>query len=310
MSMIAAIRRGQPTPLQPSMKADFNQVQLDIATLTRAERQRLRQSLLATLYFDFLQLPFELRETVYELVLMSSSGKIRRFSSPGRHKKSKTKAPRQIPTSILSVSRQVYLEARDVLYRKTTCKLSIYSQFRQVGHQIERNDKLAFVNFRQVILDIHVTNTSIEYNDKAVGSIGHFLADLVDMLVLAFDRQYNAPKTTVRLDFRLWEANDLDYKSGDDAPGCIGVCLYRKVWYRAQIAFAFNKMKSLLCFRVPNLILTTNVETSINGFRAQKVDACKVRFWNERNGDLGILSLWPNGHGCKLDPHEETDSDD
>lgn len=47
MSVVVANRKGQPQPLQPKMKANFSQVQLDIATLTRAERQRLRQSLLA-----------------------------------------------------------------------------------------------------------------------------------------------------------------------------------------------------------------------------------------------------------------------
>lgn len=63
-------------------------------------------------------------------------------------------------------------------------------QFHQVGYQIECNDKIAFINFRQVNLDIHVTSQYIEYNDKAVGSIGRFLTDLIDMLGLAFDSRY------------------------------------------------------------------------------------------------------------------------
>lgn len=248
-----------------------------------------------TLCFDFLELPLELRETIYELVLMSSSGKFRRFSSPGRHKKSKAKPPRRIPTSILLVSRQLYFEARNVLYRETACKLSIYLQFHQVGYHIERKDKIALTNFRQVNLNIHVTGQQFEYDDKAVGLVGRFLADLVDILGLALDSRYDAPTRTVKLDFRFREANDMNYQQRDADPISQQSCIYRKVWYRAQIASAVNKMRKLLRFRAPGLGLITNVETSIFGFRAQKLDARKVRFQNESNGEYGIFELWGNG---------------
>lgn len=150
----------------------------------------------------------------------------------------------------------------------------------------------------------------IEYDDKAVGSIGRFLADLVDMLGMAFDSRYEAPKKTVKLGFRFREAGDLEYEQGDTAPRLEGTRLYRNVWYRTQIASAVNKMRKLLRFRASVLSLTTNVETSIFGFRAQKVDDRRVRFQNEGNGDKGIFELWTNGFGCAVGREEETDKDD
>lgn len=231
--------KGRHPPFPTRARATFAQVEIDVATLTRAERHRLRSLLVQSHKSSAL----ELREIIYRLVLMSSSGTVRRLYSPGRHKKSKAKPPPNLPTSILQVSRQIYLEARNILYTETECRLSIYLQFYRIGYQIERNDKLAFTNFRKVVLAIHVTGTYILYDDETVGSLGRFLADLVDTLALAFDSRSNIPKRTLELNFRFGRADDMV-----DAQDVDQNTLYRLIWYRTQLSSAVKKMRNLLLF--------------------------------------------------------------
>lgn len=100
------------------------------------------------------------------------------------------------------------------------------------------------------------------------------------------------------------EAGDLDHEQVDTAPGFEFTRLYRKVWYRAQIASAVNEMRKLLRFRVPSLSLVTHVENGIFGFHAHKVDARKARFQNEGNGDKGIFEIRGNGLGCFVGPEK------
>ncbi|KAE9969407.1 hypothetical protein BLS_005361 [Venturia inaequalis] len=290
-----ANHKGWHQPGTPDVQENVAQARLDVMTLTRAERQQLR-SLLACICFDFLELPLELRETIYRLVLMSSSGAVRRVSSPGA-KKHETNPPQELSTSILLVSRQTYLEARNVFYRETGCRLAIHLQKCRIGYQLERKDKLAFVNFRQVTLDIHIIGALIEYSDETAGSIGRFLADLVDALTLAFDSRQDAPQKTLNLDFRFERVNDMD----DYPPNINQRVLHRKLWYRTQIMCVVLEMRELLSFRVPSLILMSNVENAIGRFCTQKVGSDKVLFRNADTGDRGTLSNWGNGISCVLE---------
>jgi hypothetical protein len=159
-------------------------------------------------------------------------------------------------------------------------------------------------------LNIHLTSTYIEYDDKNLRSIGRFLAGLVDMLGMAFDSRDAVPTKLVKLDFRLKEANDLDNEPSLPVSSDSRTKRYRKIWYRTQVASAVKQMRKTLAFRVPALNLTSNVENRFPDLRSQKTNWNRVLLQHTGNGDRRILLLWANGASCIAKQEAEFDGHD
>lgn len=138
-------------------------------------------------HFDFLEMPLELREMIYKLVL-DSSGRTRLWKRRWPRKVAQRKPLRSVP--ILLVSLQVYHEASYVLYKIGKAYFSISSSTRDrlniTTLDLKGVDLILFINFRHIDVRLSIYDCHVGYGKFGVHGAGKQLARMVDALGKAY----------------------------------------------------------------------------------------------------------------------------
>ncbi|QDS74197.1 hypothetical protein FKW77_002155 [Venturia effusa] len=123
-----------------------------VPTLSRFQVKQLRG--LFESHFDFLDLPLELRETIYELALCpgTSTTIVRRSHLPKAPARSCPNESIILPISLLKVCPQIQQEANNVLYRKYTAKLHITAYKKGVAKNFAPKEGITAPVMRGLIL--------------------------------------------------------------------------------------------------------------------------------------------------------------
>ncbi|QDS75128.1 hypothetical protein FKW77_007583 [Venturia effusa] len=256
--------------IRPSKMAKLPEdIQEFLNSLSASRFNSLQNAILPSAYFDFLGLPLELREAIYELVFATETGVITRIDP----KKECT----VIFTSILGVSRAVHAEARKVLYRTNICKLTINPKKAELGYRLETDDMLPFARFRKVELSILGTNYNIGLDGQKLGSLGSMLPHMVATLALVREFSGRAQSKTITFDFQFGSdtemATSIQKASGDS--------WMHEVFYRAQAAYLIAGMRKELAVRAPGTSIISNVEGRVLGletrYKQHQSIMCRVR---------------------------------
>jgi hypothetical protein len=108
----------------------------------------------------FLQLPHEIRDLIYKL-LLSPPGQIRRGPHP-RQLQTPLFFTQAFPPAILRTNRQVYHEALAVFYGSITQRIQITIDYNIWNHKVQRSEFLmsakAAAAMRHVHINIHLGN--------------------------------------------------------------------------------------------------------------------------------------------------------
>ncbi|KAE9991470.1 hypothetical protein EG327_011632 [Venturia inaequalis] len=282
----------------------LSQVYALLGDLTSAELRSLRISLLSTrpIYFDFLGLPLELREAIYRHALIPNSRVIKR-------KFGNTKTERH-SVSLLVTCRQLYSEARRVMYREATFK-STLTDFVKEGYILPGYERIPFINYQKVKLVIVLSKSAdIEYHCGKAGTLGPFLTGLVNMLIMFYDSRDEAPPKQLELKFMTAvnnssssnECAELNYAGPitDASWPC-------SIWFKVHIAQALATMRQELHLRAPFVTLISNMESEIAHIKTKFVDCKTVRFRDVTRSHQGTMHLTKKPHVVlnRFNPNEE-----
>lgn len=247
-------------------------------------------------HFDFLDLPAELRNMVYEYLLATEEGIVQRPAHPAGGPPNPPEEPRpSISTAILLVSRQIYKEARAIFYLKNTCSLEFYHQTHH-GFQLARRDKIPFVLFNNLYLMVYLKDNHVDYGNDKLDSVGHFLASLTDTLAMASELS-GIDHTTkeIFLDFD----NKEDYSHIlEMSPENINYAFSsssQAIWLTLQAVVAVEHMRRDLKTRAPGISLISSVEDEAPGLQYKRESSHRLRLRVPALKKQGTLVLGKNG---------------
>jgi hypothetical protein len=201
-----------------------------------------------------------------------------------------------VPTSILQVSRQIYSEARTVLYRTATCQLWVNHGSTAYGYQLNTNDTIPLAKFKKVAIVIQGICCNMGRNGQKMGSLGHLLSCLVDKLALVFGIQVSRQEKSIFLDL-VW---------GNESEVLKEMTKSLEAWKselfcRVQAAEHIKHIRKALETRAPGVVLTSNVEGEINGVKTKYLSHEKIRFRLHTTREQGAATFGTSSVSVSLD---------
>ncbi|TID15095.1 hypothetical protein E2P81_ATG08171 [Venturia nashicola] len=264
-------------------------IQSFVNSLDRAELKALRASLSKHWHFDFLELPLELRESIYEFIF---EGKGSQPTAITLSRRTTSIARSDLcSTAILSTCRQIHQEASNVLYRQHPAKLIVNQKAAKFGYKLQSIDVAASTGFTRLDVDISVNSDwlYIEYGQKRQGTLGHLLSTWVDRLVSALQPTNSGGSRTINMNVRLsgWLGNSINYFDDVDE------LLAKTCWFRVQIAAAVQEMRQDLHTRLPAIefTITSDVEAIYPWLRVVRESAFKLQFHHSAVRKVAHLSM-------------------
>ncbi|QDS75121.1 hypothetical protein FKW77_007457 [Venturia effusa] len=252
-----------------------DKIQSFINSLDRGELRVLRATLCKHYHLDFLELPLELRENIYEYIFE----KQRTWAKV--HLARKTGWPQNqviCPTGILSTCRHIYHEASNVLYRLYPGLLYVNPNARAFGYQLQGIDAAPLVGFRHLDISIRANPRwlHIEYGQGKKGTLGIMLSNWADMLVAGLQHADPSISRTINLEFSVscWPRPSARLSKYDE----VNESWAKVCWFRTQTAEALRQMRQTLQSRIPDIALTitSNVETSYSFLRVDRRSAYEL----------------------------------
>ncbi|KAE9991461.1 hypothetical protein EG327_011623 [Venturia inaequalis] len=252
-------------------------------------------------HFDFLKLPLELREAIYELLFEDNKHyqpkklrlKVRnsRIHRPECKLAHNCTLERPMPTKILRTCQQIYYEARAVLYRMRPAEIYVGTWAKNM-HFLDPIDVAPLTNARKLLIKIAGRKDAgpIQYAQKRQGSLGNLLAKYTDVFISSHVAL--GPNRDIRLQFehtRKPLAED-EQQSLEE--------WYLQVWHWAQAGEAVKAMRKDLKERAPamnRLLITSNVEGKISKVKTIRYDASRVWYRNSATKKEGFLGINASG---------------
>ncbi|KAF2491198.1 hypothetical protein BU16DRAFT_566114 [Lophium mytilinum] len=171
-----------------------------------AAAERLRTRNPTESFTKFLELPGELRNAVYELVLEPNAT----FTPATAHELVNSKQPERF--ALLAVNRQIHDETAAMLARRATCRLPVCVERDDVARPNRGQlamTKEAIENFRKIEISVLCPESIFSWMDSITP-----VEETLGSIVAVSTTTYNALEREVTLDFCTWHWYKLEYMFG------------------------------------------------------------------------------------------------